>query len=378
MAEAKGDIVIRRVKKVVGGGHHGGAWKVAYADFVTAMMAFFLVMWLVGYGTNQQKAAVSEYFKNPSLAKGQALSPSPGAMGPGGASTALIKMGGSMQLPQGQGMEPLNKNGTEQLAIQKEDYDKQGGKGEDGEQAKAEQRQIEQQRLEALRADLKEAIGKSQALEPFKDQLLIDLSEEGLRIQIVDEKNRPMFDMGSSTLKPYTAAILEELAGFVNAVPNRISISGHTDMTPYAAGRGYTNWELSAERANAARRALVEGGLQDDKIVRVVGLSSSVLFDKQNPFNPINRRISIVVMSHDAEAQVRHESSVAEPAPAEAETDGTAAEHSDAAAAPAAQRGDARLKGDRESAGFSVNQRESEATITRRSTDPAPAVPASH
>jgi chemotaxis protein MotB len=150
--------------------------------------------------------------------------------------------------------------------------------------------------------ELQEAISKSQALEPFKDQLLLDLTPEGLRIQIVDKQNRPMFDLGSATLKPYTQQILHELANYLNHVPNRISLTGHTDITAYSAARGYGNWELSADRANAARRALVDGGLEDSKITRVVGLSSSVLFDKADPQNPINRRISIVVMTQAAEA----------------------------------------------------------------------------
>jgi chemotaxis protein MotB len=151
--------------------------------------------------------------------------------------------------------------------------------------------------------DLREAIDKSQALEPFKDQLLLDITPEGLRIQIVDKQNRPMFDLGGTRLKDYTGVILREVATYLNSVPNRISLSGHTDDKPYTGARGYTNWDLSADRANAARRALQEGGLESRKVARVVGLASSVLFDKQNPHNPINRRISIIVMTKSAEAR---------------------------------------------------------------------------
>ena len=150
-------------------------------------------------------------------------------------------------------------------------------------------------------AELREAVNKSQALEPFKDQLLLDITPEGIRIQIVDAQNRPMFDVGSARLRDYTTAILRELAPYLDSVPNRVSVTGHTDIRPYPSTNGYTNWELSADRANAARRALTAGGLPDDKVSRVVGLSSSVLFDKQNPQNPINRRISIVVMTKQAE-----------------------------------------------------------------------------
>src|SRR6185437_10035853 len=150
-------------------------------------------------------------------------------------------------------------------------------------------------------AELRQAIDKSQALKPFKDQLLLDVTPEGLRIQIVDAQNRPMFDLGSAKLKGYTFTILHQLAPYLNSVPNRLSLTGHTDTTPYTAQAGYNNWDLSADRANAARRALEAGGLAPNKIVQVVGLSSAVLFDKQNPRAAINRRISIIVLTHDAE-----------------------------------------------------------------------------
>src|SRR6187402_2728135 len=170
-------IVLKRIEEG-GHGHHGGAWKVAYADFVTAMMAFFLVMWLVGAGTKQQRAAISEYFKNPSM----------------------TQLGGALELPKGPG---------ESQAFAKpsaSDIDKLA-------------KEKEKRRLEQLMKDLTEAIAKSQAMAPYKDQLLIDITSEGLRIQIVDKQNRPMFDTGSGALKPYTVQILHELAGFVNQVP---------------------------------------------------------------------------------------------------------------------------------------------------------------
>jgi len=161
--------------------------------------------------------------------------------------------------------------------------------------------EADHKKLESLLQELRKAIDMSQALKPFKDQLLLDITPEGLRIQIVDAQNRPMFDLGSAKLKDYTATILRELAPYLNTVPNRISLSGHTDTTPYMAQNGATNWDLSADRANAARRALEGGGLSTDKIARIVGLSSSVLFDKSNPRNAINRRISIIVMTKQAE-----------------------------------------------------------------------------
>jgi chemotaxis protein MotB len=281
--DAKPTVIVRRVKKIQGGGHHGGSWKVAYADFVTAMMAFFLVMWLLASTSKPDRAAISEYFRNPSPLSGTSSTPAPGMAGPGGASTSMIKLGGATDISRGNSNDPFQ-NQRESIP------------------APVDEREREKKQLEVLKQELEEAIGKSQALEPFKDQLLLDITSEGLRIQIVDKQNRPMFDMGSAKLMPYTRGILRELSHFINQVPNHISISGHTDITAYSTQLGYSNWELSADRANAARRALLEGGMGEDKVARVVGLSSSVLFDKTDPQNPINRRISIVVMTREAEA----------------------------------------------------------------------------
>jgi chemotaxis protein MotB len=166
----------------------------------------------------------------------------------------------------------------------------------------AQAKEIERARLEELKKQLEEAIEQSPSLAAFKEQLLLDITPEGLRIQIVDQQNRPMFDSGSFRLQSYTINILNELAPYLQGVPNRLSITGHTDTTPFGGGdTGYTNWELSADRANAARRALVSGGVSMEKMARVVGVSDSVLFDKENPTNPINRRISIIVMNKATE-----------------------------------------------------------------------------
>ena len=286
-------IYVKR-KKVVAGGHHGGAWKVAYADFVTAMMAFFLVMWLVASVSKEQRAAIFDYFKNPSMEQGSAPKPAPGMNGPGGASTAAVNLRGGMDAPKS--AQQLPGVGSAMMAQPQAAVDARPSTEQIAEE------EAERRNLEALQQELREAIAKSQALEPFKDQLLIDITPEGLRIQIVDAQNRPMFDLGSSQLKDYTADILHELATYLNDVPNNISLSGHTDTTPYAGGNGFSNWELSADRANAARRALLEGGLDEEKISRVVGLASAVLFDKQQPTSPVNRRISIIVLTKKAEA----------------------------------------------------------------------------
>jgi chemotaxis protein MotB len=175
----------------------------------------------------------------------------------------------------------------------------------DVKEAREQARREDKARLEELMKALNASIQSSQALAPFKDQLLLDITSEGLRIQIVDKLNRPMFDTGSARLKPYTAQILHELGRSIDDVPNRISISGHTDDAPYSSEHNYSNWELSADRGNAARRALIAGGLEADKISRVVGLAASVPFDKQNPADPVNRRISIIVMTDQAAQAAR-------------------------------------------------------------------------
>ena len=283
MAENKPTVIVRRVKKGGHAAHHGGAWKVAYADFVTAMMAFFLVLWLMAATTKPERASISEYFRNPSPLTGQSPTPAPGMAGPGGASTSMIKLGGATDVSRGNSNDPFQNQQAERPVPQEDE------------------REREKKQLEVLKQELEEAISKSQALEPFKDQLLLDLTPEGLRIQIVDKQNRPMFDLGSARLMPYTQTILVELSRYINQVPNHISLTGHTDTTAYSTQLGYGNWELSADRANAARRTLLEGGMEEAKVARVVGLASSVLFDKANPQNPINRRISIVVMTQAAE-----------------------------------------------------------------------------
>lgn len=315
-------------KKINAGGHHGGAWKVAYADFVTAMMAFFMVMWLSATMPQEQLGGIADYFKNPSAVEGRAAAMAPGAMGPGGAGDAPVAIFQAVAPPKPDGGD----GPTDETA------EGEGSTPMTEEQIEAEAKEIEKRRLEDLMEQLKQAIESSQALAPFKDQLLIDITPEGLRIQIVDKQNRPMFDIGSFRLQSYTIGIINELAPYLGSVPNRISISGHTDVTPFSGGdTGYTNWELSADRANAARRALIGGGLPAEKIARVVGVSSTSLFDKENPTNPINRRISIIVMNKatdDAAMQTDSE------APAEPEA-GT-----DAAPGPAGPEGEAPAAGE--------------------------------
>jgi chemotaxis protein MotB len=278
-------IIIKRIKKS-GAASHGGAWKIAYADFVTAMMAFFLLMWLLGSTTKAQMEGIAEYFKTPLKV---AMTGGSGA----GDATSIIK-GGGTDLTRKAGQVMKSDEPGKKKVLSKE------------EKAKAEK--IEKAKLEEMKAKLDKLIDQNAKLKPFKNQLKIDITDEGLRIQIIDDKNRPMFDSGGAVMKPYTRDILHEIGKTLNDLPNRISLSGHTDAVQYTTGeRGYSNWELSADRANASRRELVIGGLEDGKILRVVGLGSAVPFNKQDPNDPVNRRISIIVMNSRAEEAITKE-----------------------------------------------------------------------
>lgn len=279
-------IVIKR-KKVVAGGAHGGAWKIAYADFVTAMMAFFLLMWLLGSTAKGDLQGIAEFFQNPLKVSNQ------GGRGSGDA-TSILQGGGKDLTRQSGQVKRGDVERKKETSFSKE--------------AKAEFQRKERERLESLKADIEKMIEKSPQLAQFKKQLLLDITSEGLRIQIIDEQNRPMFDSSSAELKPYTKDILHQIGKALNGVSNRISLAGHTDAAQFVGGpQGFSNWELSANRANASRRELIAGGMDGSKVLRVVGLSSTVLFDKNDPLNSVNRRISIVVLNQKTERSILQE-----------------------------------------------------------------------
>jgi chemotaxis protein MotB len=244
-------IIVKRIKKG-GHGHHGGAWKIAYADFVTAMMAFFLLMWLLGSTTKGDLSGISDYFKTPLKV---ALMGGSGA----GDATSLIKGGGTdLTRKTGQVNKRLEGQKKADVVVNEEEVEKM-------------LMLQEGQRLKVLKQEIEDVIDKNQTLAQFRNQLLIDITTEGLRIQMVDDKNRPMFAIGSTNLQPYTKEILREIGKVLNEVENRITISGHTDASPYSGGeRGYSNWELAADRANTARRELLSGGMEEHRIARVI------------------------------------------------------------------------------------------------------------
>ena len=288
--ESQRPIIVKRIKK---GGHakHGGAWKIAYADFVTAMMAFFLLMWLLGSVSKGDLKGISEYFNTPLR-------------------TAL--MGGSST---GEGQTVLPGGGTDLTASAGQVH-----KGEseprprDERELEAEIEAREAARLAELKEKIEKAIEANPQLAPFRKQILVDLTPEGLRIQIVDEQSRPMFPTGSSSLAVYTRDLLREIGIILNDVPNRVSLSGHTDAASFGSGdRGFSNWELSADRANSARREMISGGMVECKVLRVVGLSSSVGFPGAAPLDEVNRRISIIVLNRRTERAITAESA---PSPA--------------------------------------------------------------
>jgi chemotaxis protein MotB len=278
-------IVIKR-KKVVAGGHHGGAWKIAYADFVTAMMAFFLLMWLLGSTAKGDLQGIADYFQNP-LKVGMS-----GGSGVGDASSLI--QGGGKDLTRSSGQVKEGDIEARKKTINLKETNQELAKKLFEEQEKT--------KLKELKQRIEKVIDSNPALKQFKNQLLLDITNEGLRIQIVDEQNRPMFDLSSADLKPYTKDILREIGKALNSVGNKITVSGHTDAARFAGGeKGYSNWELSANRANASRRELIVGGMDELKVLRVVGMSSTVLFDKSDPLNPVNRRISIIVLNKKTE-----------------------------------------------------------------------------
>ncbi len=280
-------IVIKRIKKYAAGAH-GGAWKIAYADFVTAMMAFFLLMWLLGSTTKGQMEGIADYFKTPLKI---ALA---GGSGSGDASSVVKGGGEDLTRKAGQVMRGATESSKDTLSLEK---------------SKADRERTEAGRLKDMKAKVEKIVESNKTLSSFKKQFKIDITNEGLRIQIIDDQNRPMFDIGGAVMKPYTREILRAIGQTLNELPNKISLSGHTDAQRYVTGeRGYSNWELSADRANASRRELVAGGLEQGKIMRVVGLADAVPFNKENPSDPVNRRISIIVMNAKAVEAINKES----------------------------------------------------------------------
>lgn len=265
-------------KKVIHGGHHGGAWKIAFADFMTAMMAFFLVMWLLSTATEKQLVAISDYFS-------QSLTT---AMGRGFNTTNIVTS--SSPIPGG-GEDPMKTEGE----VRKE------------QEILMSTSELDEANLKRMATDLSEAVAGNDEIRKSMDQIRFEMTPDGLMIQILDTEEKSMFEMGRAKVSPRMHELLHTLAPIINKMTYKISLGGHTDDTPYASGdKGYSNWELSADRANAARRTLVEGGLEADKLLRVVGRGSSNLLDKEDGKNPKNRRITITILNKQAQYRIQN------------------------------------------------------------------------
>lgn len=288
-------IIIKKIKKVSGGGHHGGAWKVAYADFVTAMMAFFLLLWLLNVTTDDQRAAIAAYFDPANPRVSDSTSGSGGVMG-GRTMSEKGAMVSDKVPPAGIAPEAIPSNMPQDLT-------NFGKEGENQEATDAALRQVmeeqETQAFEEAQTQLRQAIEESTELASLSENLLVDQTPEGLRIQIVDKDGVSMFARGSADMYPRTRQLLELVSKAIVNLPNQISIRGHTDSTKYPEGAKYTNWELSADRGNASRRALLDSGLAVDRIANVVGRADKEHLVPDDPESARNRRISIVLLKEE-------------------------------------------------------------------------------
>ena len=282
-------IIIKKIKKGGGHGHHGGAWKVAYADFVTAMMAFFLLMWLINTTSPEQKRGIADYFAPASVS--QSTSGSGGilggtAMSSEGAQSAgmgamMPNISAAAAKPGDSTDEPSDQNAASDAEVTEEALDKARSLREQAEFASAEQ-------------SIRQAMQAMPELAELSKQLIIDQTPEGLRIQIVDQEGRPMFTGNNAEPTDRAKKLLRAVAGVVAKLPNRLSISGHTDATAPPAGK--SNWEVSSARADGARRLLQGSGIPQDRIYQVAGKAESEPLFPDDPYLPGNRRISIVLL----------------------------------------------------------------------------------
>jgi len=277
-------IIIKRKKKGGHAAHHGGAWKVAYADFVTAMMAFFLLLWLLNATTEEQKAGISDYFAPASVSRV--------ASGGGGV------LGGKSMTPDG-----AQRSQTSAITIPMPaelDSDDKKTQSLSDTLSEDEQNKLlakrEEERFDQAAEELRQAIQSVPELAKLAESLIIDYTPEGMRIQIVDQDKLSMFPLGSAVMYDYTRHLLLEVAKIIGKMPNRIAVTGHTDSTPYSRSSTYTNWELSTDRALASRRALLESGLMGDRIERVIGKADKEHIIPDEPNSPRNRRLSIVLL----------------------------------------------------------------------------------
>ena len=302
-------IIVKKIKK--GGGHHGGAWKVAYADFVTAMMAFFLLLWLLNVTTEVQRNAISNYFDPTHPKVSESTSGAGGVLGglsmtPKGAMTTSVQnitrpdpsgsRTGSANPRQEDGgnMDP-DKNAISTPAQPSQQVQKQIKK----ENIRNTLREKETAKFEEAAEKLKQAISENEQLNALSEHLMVDVTEEGLRIQILDQDGRSMFPSGSARMHDHTRALMLQVALVIQDMPNELSIRGHTDSVPFGPGAEYTNWELSSDRANSSRRVLLEAGLPQERLNDVQGRAATSPLLPEDTTNARNRRITIILLHQD-------------------------------------------------------------------------------
>ena len=267
------------VKKIVDGGHgghHGGAWKVAYADFVTAMMAFFLLLWILGATTEKQRKGIADYF-SPTLV--EMRQKSAGANGPFGGDSVVAKD----NYPHG-----ATQTGSRSMTIPK---DATGGAKEGA----AAIRSRDRARFTALKKQLEARIKANPKLARLAKNIRMIETREGLRIDLVDEADFAMFTLGTNALLPDARRLVGEVASVIEGVPNDVIVRGHTDALPYAAGRSVNNWTLSTARAEATRAALGDSGISGDRFSRIEGVASREPYIPENLYDPRNRRMSVTL-----------------------------------------------------------------------------------
>ncbi|SDD74981.1 flagellar motor protein MotB [Rhodospira trueperi] len=308
MAEEQNAVIIKRVKKG-GHGHHGGAWKVAYADFVTAMMAFFLLLWLLNSVTEEQLHGISNYFAPTAVSEstsgaGGMLGGQVVGVGANSAQSAspssqpvlpppTIGIGGNDFTDPAEGLS-LDETQPDFPSGEDENMGPGEGPAEDPEQAAAEAAQ--EASFEEAAQTLRQAIQAVPDLEQLQDSLVIEETEDGLKIQLLDQDRLAMFPGGSSAMYEHTRLLLGLVGQAIGEMPNKLRITGHTDNAPFIDPTGYSNWELSADRALASRRVLLASGIDPERIDGVVGKASADPLIPETPDDPRNRRIDIVLL----------------------------------------------------------------------------------
>ncbi|WP_372886854.1 flagellar motor protein MotB [Shimia sp.] len=330
--------IIRKIEVVEGHGHHGGAWKVAYADFMTAMMAFFLLMWILSSSDEQKLRGIAEYFTNATLPGGSGVLDG-ATLGPPGtlnaSNGAVVARGSDLgkvddpspakwevrdvtptsdpdekvlgsnkgihEYPAGGAAQPIydakitDEDETAE-AMARAAAETAGDKIQNGSDAERDaERAKDNARFENLQAEIVQAMQDNPDLRPLQQNVVFEKTPEGLRIQIIDQKGKPMFSSGKSAMNPATEKLLAEVGSSLSKLPNPMVITGHTDSVPFTSRRAYDNWDLSSDRANATRRFLVEAGVDGDRLVRVSGMADTDPYVKDDPRHPSNRRISIML-----------------------------------------------------------------------------------